>query len=222
MRPYWRTSYATNSAESHCRVKFRSSLLTLVRLLNVAWFCLFTKKIGEALFPPLPPFVHSLDEFRRMLLDLVARSFAALLQNVFIALRPLLLSSILEKKEGGRGPGPLRAMGAMTELFSQLLQGFQETFLYLPLAQRLFEQVFAYVNCTLFNEILLRRELCSFTKGADVKLNLRLFEEWLGAQGAAWVGKAPEQLRQVHQTINVLMLGMRITSVVHFVLISIR
>jgi hypothetical protein len=41
-----------------------------------------------------------------------------------------------------------------------------------PLVQALFKQLFSFVNVQLFNQLLLRRECCSFSNGEYVKTGL--------------------------------------------------
>jgi hypothetical protein len=41
-----------------------------------------------------------------------------------------------------------------------------------PLVQALFKQLFTFVNVQLFNQLLLRRECCSFSNGEYVKTGL--------------------------------------------------
>ncbi len=49
-----------------------------------------------------------------------------------------------------------------------------------PLVQALFKQLFSFINVQLFNQLLLRRECCSFSNGEYVKTGLGLVEAWIG------------------------------------------
>ncbi|KAJ6981415.1 hypothetical protein NC653_024724 [Populus alba x Populus x berolinensis] len=48
------------------------------------------------------------------------------------------------------------------------------------LAQKLFIQIFSYINVQLFNSFLLRRECCTFSNGKYVKAELAELELWCG------------------------------------------
>jgi myosin-5 len=53
-----------------------------------------------------------------------------------------------------------------------------------PLVQALFKQVFSFVNVQLFNQMLLRRECCSFGNGEYVKTGLAQVIVSVGAERA--------------------------------------
>ncbi len=70
-----------------------------------------------------------------------------------------------------------------------------------PLApcQALFKQLFSFVNVNLFNQLLLRRECCSFSNGEHVRTGLAQVEQWIMAAGAEYVGDSWEELRYIRQ-----------------------
>jgi hypothetical protein len=49
--------------------------------------------------------------------------------------------------------------------------------------QALFKQLFSFMNVNLFNQLLLRRECCSFSNGEYVKTGLALVENWVQGAG---------------------------------------
>ncbi len=48
-----------------------------------------------------------------------------------------------------------------------------------PPTQALFKQLFSFMNVQLFNQLLLRRECCSFSNGEYVKTGLASVEAWI-------------------------------------------
>lgn len=52
-----------------------------------------------------------------------------------------------------------------------------------PLVQALFKQLFSFVNVQLFNQLLLRRECCSFSNGEYVKTGLAQVRSVLSVSG---------------------------------------
>lgn len=67
------------------------------------------------------------------------------------------------------------------------------------LIRKLFQQLFSFINVQLFNQLLLRRECCSFSNGEYVKTGLAEVEVWLESAGEDWVGQSWEELRFIRQ-----------------------
>jgi hypothetical protein len=65
--------------------------------------------------------------------------------------------------------------------------------------RKLFQQLFSFVNVQLFNQLLLRRECCSFSNGEYVKTGLAEVETWIHAAGKDWVGESWDELRYIRQ-----------------------
>ncbi len=51
------------------------------------------------------------------------------------------------------------------------------------------------MNVNLFNQLLLRRECCSFSNGEHVRMGLSQVEQWITAAGGEWAGDSWEELR---------------------------
>ena len=67
------------------------------------------------------------------------------------------------------------------------------------LVRKLFQQLFSFVNVQLFNQLLLRRECCSFSNGEYVKTGLAEVENWIHTAGKDWVGESWDELRYIRQ-----------------------
>jgi len=78
-----------------------------------------------------------------------------------------------------------------------------------PLVRCLFRQLFAFINVQLFNQLLLRRECCSFSNGEYVKTGLGRVEQWIMEAGdaAAAGGEAWDELRYIRQAVTFLVVG---------------
>lgn len=70
--------------------------------------------------------------------------------------------------------------------------------------KKLFQQLFSFVNVQLFNQLLLRRECCSFTNGEYVKTGLAEVETWIHGAGKEWVGDSWEELKFIRQAVTFL------------------
>lgn len=65
--------------------------------------------------------------------------------------------------------------------------------------QALFKQLFSFVNVQLFNQLLLRRECCSFSNGEYVKTGLSQVEIWIQGAGATYVADSWDELKYIRQ-----------------------
>jgi hypothetical protein len=73
------------------------------------------------------------------------------------------------------------------EVLSKYLLGLVQNFVFLSLVQKFFAQVFYFINATLFNEILLVRQLCTVDKAVDIKMHLANLESWIIEEGGLWL-----------------------------------
>ena len=85
------------------------------------------------------------------------------------------------------------------EVFETLLTTLKKANVPAFLVRKLFQQLFSFVNVQLFNQLLLRRECCSFSNGEYVKTGLGEVEQWILSAGNHWVGESWEQLKYIRQ-----------------------
>jgi myosin-5 len=85
--------------------------------------------------------------------------------------------------DGGLSPH----WGNILRVFDTLLATLRESHVPPFLVQKLFEQLLSFVNVQLFNQLLLRRECCSFSNGEYVKAGLSEVEQWIAGAGEEWV-----------------------------------
>jgi myosin-5 len=91
-------------------------------------------------------------------------------------------------------------------VFDTLLATLQENHVPPFLVCKLFEQLFSFVNVQLFNQLLLRRECCSFSNGEYVKTGLGEVEMWAGKAGREWLGDSWDQLAHIRQAVTFLVI----------------
>jgi myosin-5 len=72
------------------------------------------------------------------------------------------------------------------------------------LQRKLFKQLFSFVNVQLFNQLLLRRECCSFSNGEYVKRGLAELENWIRNAGPDYTGDSWDELRFIRQAVDFL------------------
>ena len=119
------------------------------------------------------------------------------------------LSPACPQQEQGRPP-VCAGMGAgaaqlsphwsnILQVFETLLDTLKRNNVPAFLVRKLFQQLFSFVNVQLFNQLLLRRECCSFSNGEYVKTGLAEVEQWIHTAGSQWVGESWEQLKYIRQ-----------------------
>lgn len=89
--------------------------------------------------------------------------------------------------------------GHILSVFDALLDTLRRNYVPPFLVRKLFQQLFSFVNVQLFNQLLLRRECCSFSNGEYVKTGLAEVENWIHRAGADWVGDSWEELKYIRQ-----------------------
>ncbi|KAJ6792577.1 myosin-6-like [Iris pallida] len=95
---------------------------------------------------------------------------------------------------------------SIIESLNNLLQTLQENHVPAILIQKIFTQIFSYVNVQLFNSLLLRRECCSFTNGEYVKSGLAELELWCAKLNPEYAGSSWDELKHIRQAVGFLVI----------------
>ncbi|KAK4407292.1 Myosin-6 [Sesamum angolense] len=74
------------------------------------------------------------------------------------------------------------------------------------LVQKIFTQIFSYINVQLFNSLLLRRECCTFSNGEYVKAGLAELELWCCQAKEECAGSAWDELKHIRQAVGFLVI----------------
>ncbi|KAL4445379.1 hypothetical protein ABPG77_011204 [Micractinium sp. CCAP 211/92] len=107
---------------------------------------------------------------------------------------------------GGADGGLAPQWAAILRVFDTLLATLRENHVPPFLVQKLFEQLLSFVNVQLFNQLLLRRECCSFSNGEYVKAGLSEVEQWISGAGEEWVGESWNALAHIRQAVTFLVI----------------
>lgn len=91
-------------------------------------------------------------------------------------------------------------------ILNELLIVLQENFVPCVLASKLMEQLFTIINVNLFNQLMLKRDCCSFSNGEYVKMGLAEVEHWVVSTGTEWVGGSWEKLSHLRQAVTFLVI----------------
>jgi hypothetical protein len=165
-------------------------------------------KAIEAKYPALL-FKQQLDAF-------VQKVFPLLRDNVKKAVTPLLASCIMTPKgttrraqaaAGASEQVVSKAWGDILVVFDKTLVTVKDAHVPGALVCALFKQLFSFVNVNLFNQLLLRRECCSFSNGEHVRTGLSQVESWIAGAGKALVGDSWDELRFIRNAVQFLVIG---------------
>ncbi|KAL6635354.1 hypothetical protein ACP70R_028025 [Stipagrostis hirtigluma subsp. patula] len=92
------------------------------------------------------------------------------------------------------------------ESLDNLLRTLQDNHVPPVLAQKIFTQVFSYINVQLFNSLLLRRECCSFSNGEYVKAGLAELELWCAKATTEYAAASWDELKHIRQAVGFLVI----------------
>lgn len=92
------------------------------------------------------------------------------------------------------------------ECLNSLLSTLKENFVPPIIVQKIFTQIFSYVNVQLFNSLLLRRECCTFSNGEYVKSGLAELELWCCQAKEEYAGSAWDELKHIRQAVGFLVI----------------
>ncbi|KAK7383370.1 hypothetical protein VNO78_29047 [Psophocarpus tetragonolobus] len=158
--------------------------------------------------------------FKQQLTACVEKIFGLLRDNLKKELSPLLGSCIQAPKTGrgvhggksSRSPGgiPQQSSGGqwsnivkfLDSLMSKLCRNNVPSFFIRKLAT----QVFSFINITLFNSLLLRRECCTFSNGEYVKSGLAELEKWIVNATEEYAGTSWHELNYIRQAVGFLII----------------
>ncbi|KAL1315385.1 hypothetical protein HN51_042153 [Arachis hypogaea] len=157
--------------------------------------------------------------FKQQLTACVEKIFGLIRDNLKKELSPLLGQCIQAPKAGRshggkstRSPGapPQQSSGGQWDnivkfldtLMSQLRGNHVPSFF----IRKLVTQVFSFINITLFNSLLLRRECCTFSNGEYVKSGLAELEKWIGNATEEYAGTSWHELNYIRQAVGFLVI----------------
>ncbi|KAK7377083.1 hypothetical protein VNO80_02503 [Phaseolus coccineus] len=158
--------------------------------------------------------------FKQQLTACVEKIFGLLRDNLKKELSPLLGSCIQAPKTGrgvqgaklSRSPRGIPQQSSsgqwdnivkfLDSLMSKLRGNHVPSFF----IRKLVTQVFSFINITLFNSLLLRRECCTFSNGEYVKSGLAELEKWIVNAKEEYAGTSWHELNYIRQAVGFLVI----------------
>ncbi|XP_059632269.1 myosin-8-like [Cornus florida] len=141
--------------------------------------------------------------FKQQLTAYVEKIFGIIRDNLKKDLSSLI-SSCIQAPKTSRGNAS--NWQSIIESLNGLLSTLQENFVAPVLCQKIFTQIFSYINVQLFNSLLLRRECCTFSNGEYVKSGLAELELWCGQAKDEYAGSSWDELKHVRQAVGFLVI----------------
>nr|DAD20122.1 TPA_asm: hypothetical protein HUJ06_021585 [Nelumbo nucifera] len=112
-------------------------------------------------------------------------------------------------RSSGRSFGnnsPTSHWQSIIETLNALLNILKENFVSQVLIQKMFAQIFSYINVQMFNSLLLRRECCTFSNGEYVKAGLAELELWCCQAKEEYAGSSWDELKHIRQAVGFLVI----------------
>ncbi|OVA02253.1 IQ motif [Macleaya cordata] len=106
----------------------------------------------------------------------------------------------------GNSNSPTSHWQSIIDSLNVLLATLQQNFVPPVLVQKIFTQIFSYINVQLFNSLLLRRECCTFSNGEYVKAGLAELEIWCARAKEEYAGSSWDELKHIRQAVGFLVI----------------
>nr|CAD1818986.1 unnamed protein product [Ananas comosus var. bracteatus] len=136
--------------------------------------------------------------------DNVKKDLTAILSLCIQAPRTAKASMVRGRSFGNSSQGS--QWNTIIEHLDNLLMILQENYVPKVLIQKMFSQIFAFINVQLVNSLLLRRECCSFSNGEYVKCGLEELEVWCTQAKQEYAGSSWDELKQIRQAVGFLVI----------------
>ncbi|KAI5393544.1 hypothetical protein KIW84_060605 [Lathyrus oleraceus] len=157
--------------------------------------------------------------FKQQLTACVEKIFGLLRDNLKKELSPLLQLCIQTPKAGrvhggksSRSPVGLSQQSSgsqwdnIVKFLDSLMSKLRGNHVPPFFIRKLVTQVFSFINITLFNSLLLRRECCTFSNGEYMKSGLAELEKWIANAKEMYAGTAWHELNYIRQAVGFLVI----------------
>ncbi|KAK2989432.1 hypothetical protein RJ640_018750 [Escallonia rubra] len=157
--------------------------------------------------------------FKQQLTACVEKIFGLIRDNLKKEISPLLGLCIQAPKNqrvhGGkssRSPGgvpqlsPSSQWDSIIQFLDSLMSRLRGNHVPSFFIRKLTTQVFSFINISLFNSLLLRRECCTFSNGEYVKSGLAELEKWIVNAKEEFAGTSWHELNYIRQAVGFLVI----------------
>ncbi|XP_072517322.1 unconventional myosin-Va [Salminus brasiliensis] len=174
------------------------------------------------------PLQVELREQVRVLSDVCIQAYQQLLSISESRLQPIIVPAMLEsetipglsgavvklvgsRKRAGSDPRPAgsveaASMAAVLKELGALHTALERQDLPLTLMEQTFRQLAHLLAASTLNSLLLRKDMCCWNRGLQIRYNVSLLEEWLRSRGV-WTGGAAAALEPLIQAAQLLQMS---------------
>ncbi|CAN8327172.1 unnamed protein product [Cochlearia groenlandica] len=157
--------------------------------------------------------------FKQQLTACVEKIYGLIRDNLKKELSPLLGSCIQAPKasrgiagKSSRSPvgvpqqSPSSQWESILKFLDSLMSRLRENQVPSFFIRKLVTQVFSFINLSLFNSLLLRRECCTFSNGEYVKSGIAELEKWIANAKEEFAGTSWHELNYIRQAVGFLVI----------------
>ncbi|XP_073135528.1 myosin-6-like [Henckelia pumila] len=147
--------------------------------------------------------------FKEQLTAYVEKIYGIIRENSKKELLSLVSLCIQAPQSSGgsfNGSSPRNHWKSITESLNGILTTMKDNFVPPVLVQKIFTQIFSYINVQLFNSLLLSKECCTFSNGEHIKAGLDELELWCGHAREEYAGSSWDELKHVRQAVGFLVI----------------
>ncbi|KAG0458638.1 hypothetical protein HPP92_021766 [Vanilla planifolia] len=155
--------------------------------------------------------------FKEQLVAYLEKIYGIIRDNTKKDLTPLLsqcmkgseknrISEAIESADFSAGLINCNPWHCVVEKFNDLLKTLQVNHVPRLIVQKMFTQVFSFINVQLFNSLLQHRDCCSFGHGEYVKSGLDDLELWCGQATVEFIGSSWDELKHIRQAVGFLVI----------------
>ena len=127
--------------------------------------------------------------------DVVVQIYHAVVKTIQAKLTPIIVPALLEhaaldvatsSRPAGKGRGSgegTKTAEDVTKILSAVAKVMKSQFVEPAITKQLFEQLIRFIGASCLNHVLLRRDLCHWSRGVLIRYNLVVIENWYRDHG---------------------------------------
>ncbi|KAL2946237.1 hypothetical protein AAZX31_20G002600 [Glycine max] len=142
--------------------------------------------------------------FKQQLAAYVEKIYGIIRESFKKDLSPPLSSCTKADKTSNDSSQPSGSWNSIIECLNRYLKILKENYVPPVLVQKLFSQIFQYINMKLFNSLLLHRECCTSKSGEQIRSGLAELELWCTEATEEYVGSSFNELKHAKQAVRFL------------------
>jgi len=158
-----------------------------------------------------------LSEYRQVLADTSIKIYQDMVHNIQSRINTLIVPGMLEYesipgivstlkrfKSERKNSEEIITVKDITHKLSAILAVLNAHCVETSLIKQIFRQIYYFINATMVNNILLRKDMCHWSRGLQIKFNLTQLEEWCRTNQLHENYHVVEQLEPITEVVQLL------------------